>query len=114
MKKFIDVKKYTAFRNLNLADSEKKAIQEAIGFYKEIKPKYLCRHIAKLKEGNVDFSSDLISRLEKILQLGRDSSTLNSYIIRYGETLGTLKHKEKTKQTSFDKKEPKKNMVKTL
>lgn len=58
-------------------------------------------HLSRLTEGGVKLCNDeLLFRLEQIILLGRNSSSLNAYILRYGKELGTLKHREKTKKTT--------------
>ena len=59
--------------------------------------------IRLLKYENKSFN--LIERLNQIKELGNDSSSLNAYILRYGEELGTKKFKEKCANTSYTKLE---------
>lgn len=60
------------------------------------------RHIKVLKENNVSFSR-LTLRLEKILKLGRDSSSKRSCFYRYGLKQGYKKFIEKTKASRITK-----------
>ena len=62
----------------------------------------ITKHIAKLKENNVSFV-DLPERIENILLLGKDSSSLKSLILRYGEEKGNTLFLEKNEKCKFDK-----------
>jgi hypothetical protein len=45
----------------------------------------------------------LVTNQKKIQELGRDSSSLKSFLIRYGEDIGTKLHNEKTKASTITK-----------
>lgn len=62
----------------------------------------ISRYIKTLKENNVSFSK-LPIRIEKILQLGKDSSSRKSCFYRYGLKQGHRKFIEKTKASTITK-----------
>jgi len=83
--------------NLNFTDFEIAEIHAAGEYFsaKGVRFSQLSRHIRVLKENNVSFSR-LTMRLEKILSLGRDSSSKRSCFYRYGLKQGYKKFIEKS------------------
>lgn len=91
-------------KNLQFTNYELQEISSAGDFFthKGVKFSQISRHIKVLKENNVSFSR-LIRRLEKILELGRDSTSKKSCFYRYGLIQGYKKYMSKKKSSAITK-----------
>jgi len=92
------------FKNLYFTEFEIFEINAAGNHFssKGINFSKISKHIKVLKENNVSFSR-LTLRLEKILKLGRDSSSRRSCLYRYGLKEGHRKFIEKRKSATITK-----------
>lgn len=90
--------------NLNFTDYEIHEINSAGQYFssKGIRFSGISRHIKVLKENAVSFSR-LSLRIEKILELGKDSSSRKSFFYRYGFKQGHKKFVEKTQASTITK-----------
>lgn len=87
---------------LEFTDYEVIEIENAKNYFKKIGILFskITPHIRKLKIANVSFVR-LPERLEKILSLGRDSSSKKSFLYRYGLKEGTRLYLEKTEASTM-------------
>ena len=86
---------------MRIKDTEVIELSKIVDFFK---PHEIQKHVLRLREGNVTLALDeMVERLKQIKSLGRDSSSLNSFIVRYGEIHGRRKWEIKTNKCKFDK-----------
>jgi hypothetical protein len=92
------------FENLQFTNYELQEIISAGNFftYNGVNFSQISKHIKVLKENNVSFAR-LILRLEKILKLGRDSTSKKSCFYRYGLKQGYKKYMSKKKASAITK-----------
>lgn len=93
-------KQYFKNKKIILTDCEV-AIVEILKKKHKLSNSRILIHIKRFKEDlNNTIDESFINIFEQILNLGRDSSSYKSLLIRYGKTLGNIKFKEKNDKCS--------------
>jgi hypothetical protein len=83
----LSIEKFHAFKFLTFSDTEIEIVKQVLAQFDPQQAKVVRRQIANLKRSNVPFDN-LIERIIKINELGKDSSSLLSFQLRYGDEVG--------------------------